>query len=369
MKSSSTPAGHLFTPPGFTFIPPGHKKHEDESTKVGRGHRREESDSSKATPTADDRVEISPAAKTAEDERAPVNGAPIVAAVVSSGSAPVTGYGAVPKSVPVPQQVGSADQGGGLSIGSAEALGGIDVLVTEETTGRLHVALNFRSPNDEVIFSVTGDVDLAAFAFSFRVDVQTVAGAVDHQGGFQKKVSLNLSFKVSAAEYRVDFLGGGIQGPSRRSPHELAFYLVQLITKLANRKGDQVISVDFSDPDAQAILNLDGGRFGKLLLGFLYMLANQHSESDPDGPEYFRIRILGRTHLKRLFVAFQESTVRQFSVSLTLTFKLSVGASQTLPPADRKDTLQGGAAYGPDKQSGNNPHPLHARGRALRATA
>ncbi|HLC43415.1 MAG TPA: hypothetical protein VJO34_17545 [Methylomirabilota bacterium] len=261
------------------------------------------------------------------------------------------------------------DQEGGLSIGSAEALGGIDVLVTEATGGNLHVSLNFRSPNDEVVFSVTGDVDLSAFAFSFRVDVQSVGKAVDQCGGFQKRIALDLTFELSTRECGIGSLSGGIQGSRQKSLHEMAFSLIQLITKLANRKGDQVISVDFSDPDAQAILNLDGGRFGKLLLGFLYMLANQHSENDRDGAEHFRIRILGRTYLTRLFLAFRESTVRQFSVSLTLTFKVSVGASQTLPPSDRRDTLQGVGAYGRDKYAGKGPHPLHARGRALRATA
>jgi hypothetical protein len=366
MKSSSTPAGHLFTPPGLRFIPPGHKKHEDESTKVGRGHRREESSRpTNSSSLTDDCVEISAHAKVVEAEAESLP----IASITSDGGAPVTGYATPPPSAPASQQVGSADQRGGLSIGSAEAEGGVDLLVTEETTGKLHLALNFRSQNDEVIFSVTGDIDLAAFAFSFKVDVQSIAGAVDHGGASQKRFSLNLSFKMSAAEYGVGFLSRGVEGSPRHSAYQMAFSLVHLITKLANRKGDQVISVDFSDPAAQEILNLDGGRFGKLLLGFLYMLAHQHSESDPGGPEYFRIRVLGRTQLKRLFLAFQEPTVRQFSISLTLTFKVSVGASQTLPPPDRKDTLQGDGPYGPGKQSGNNPHPLHARGRALRETA
>jgi hypothetical protein len=230
-------------------------------------------------------------------------------------------------------------------------------LVTEPTTGKRQIALNFRSPNDGVAFSVTGDLDLLEFGCSFRVDVQSVTGVFDSLGGSCKRVPLDLSLKISPAEL------------DNSSPHEMAFHLIQLITRLANRKGDQVIGVDFSSPEAQAILNLDGGRFGKLLLGFLYMLANQHSQSDPDGAEHYLIRIQGRKHLRGLSLAFREWTVHQVTLSIRFVVKISSAAVHPLPVKGGRDTLHTEPLYGPDGHTRTDPHPPHSRGRALRATA
>ena len=135
-----------------------------------------------------------------------------------------------------------------------------------------------------------------------------------------------------------------------------------------------------SDPDIRAILDLDGGRFGKALLGLLYMVAQQHSEEDTDGPDHYRIQVQGHKELRRFFLSFQELTVRQVSVSLLFTLKLTPkphasSAPQSLPQAREKDTLPASETvretvrYVADEDAGKHPHPPHARGRALRTTA
>jgi hypothetical protein len=230
--------------------------------------------------------------------------------------------------------------------------------------------LNFRAPNDSVVFSATGDFDLLSFEFSFKVDVLSIQGTGPQPAGPRKAFSMNLSLKASTFELGVGSFSRDAGDAHGVSPTEMAFHLIQLITRLTARQGDQTVSVDFSSPEARAILDLDGGRFGQLLLGFLYMLASRRSESDPDGPDHYTIRIQGGKHLRRFYLAFQELTIRQ--VSLSVTFIVRPGAlvpPHALSPSDRKDTLRDEVSYGPDGHARNHPHPLYARGRALRATA
>lgn len=416
MKSHSPAAAHLFNPPGLSLVPPGHQRHDDEETKVGRGHRKEESEC--APPSSDDRLELSsvspshqkqkekdlkvpsghrhghhkegegssdsPAAHAAGDrvELTPAAAAgsvpplsllepsasitigPLTIPVVPGGSVLTSGSARPPQ-----KGVGSAEEIG-LTIGSVRTGGSADLLVTEPMTGKLHFALNFRAPNDSVVFSATGDFDLLSFAFSFKVDVLSIQGTGHQSAGPRKAFSINLSLKMSELEFGVGSFGRDAGDAHGVSPTEMAFHLIQLITRLTARQGDQAVSVDFSSPEARAILDLDGGRFGQLLLGFLYMLANRHSESDPDGPDHYTIHIRGGKHLSRFYLAFQELTIRQ--VSLSVTFTIKPGAlvpPHGLPPSDRKDTLRDEVAYGPDGHARNYPHPIHARGRALRATA
>jgi hypothetical protein len=335
MKSDSPSPGHLVTPPGLAFIPPGHRKH-DEASKVGRGHRRDETgDSTVPGHRPGDRVELS------------------AAAVGRTG-----------------ENVADSADAVELSSGGFGAGGVIDLAVTQSEPGKLHLGLTVRSPTDGVAFSVTGDLDLSAGAGSIRVDVQTLGQCDQQLAGLCDKRSFSFSVNLASLEFRFRSREGGVEASRRRSPHELAFHLVQLVTKLARRKGDQVISLDLSDPEMRDILNLDGGRFGRLLLGFLEMLARQHSGSDADGPEHFRISIRGRQHLRRFFLSFQELTVRRMSISFTFTFTPPArAASSPLPGPDRKDTLRGEGPHGPDGHPGNHPQPPHARGRALRATA